>query len=279
MASEMHSVSPETAAATYRLYREFFDLAEKKRRWRLRDDIPWKQCNPSLDPAIADVVESFCAVELFLPDYLGKFLPKIRANRGSAWFTANWGYEESKHSLALGDWLIHSRHRSEEQMADLESKLYEHEWNLPMDSALGMVCYAMTQELSTWLHYRNLRLLVGPGGDPALYRLLTYISVDERAHYDFFRRIVKLHLAEERPETLEQLRRVLNEFAMPSVYLLADGRRRIEAVKSLHLFDAELYYQDVYLPILADLGVERSELRRRASSREIVVLSGADVAV
>ena len=39
------------------LYRDHFDRAEKKRRWSLRDDIPWGQCNPSLDPAIADVVE------------------------------------------------------------------------------------------------------------------------------------------------------------------------------------------------------------------------------
>lgn len=263
------------AAAIYRLYRDFFDRAEKKRRWRLREDIPWDQCNPSLDPAVADVVESFCAVELFLPDYVGKFLPQIRASRGCAWFTANWGYEESKHSLALGDWLLRSGHRTEEQMADLESEVYQHEWNLPMDSPRGMVCYSMTQELATWLHYRNLRLLVGPRGDPALYHLLGLISIDERAHYNFFRRVVQMHLAEDRPGTLEQLRRVLNHFAMPAVYMLADGRRRVEAVKSLHLFDAELYYQDVYLPILADLGVERKELRNRATPREIVWLGGA----
>src|SRR4051794_32710326 len=50
------------AKRIYRLYREFFDLAERKRRWSLQDDIPWHQCNPSLNPAIADVVESFCAV-------------------------------------------------------------------------------------------------------------------------------------------------------------------------------------------------------------------------
>src|SRR5262245_48071256 len=42
----------------HRLYREFFDHAEKKRRWSLRGDIPWDDVNRSLDPAIADVVES-----------------------------------------------------------------------------------------------------------------------------------------------------------------------------------------------------------------------------
>ena len=110
--------SPALQAQIYRLYRDFFDMAEKRRRWSLRDDIPWDQCNPALNPAVADVVESFCAVELYLPDYVAKNLPLIRAKRGRAWFTANWGYEESKHSLALGDWLLplgHAHRRADDR--------------------------------------------------------------------------------------------------------------------------------------------------------------------
>src|SRR5438874_13378559 len=103
-----NSTQPDNPAIRnllYRLYREFFDRAEKKRRWSLQEDIPWNQCNPSLSPALADVVESFCAVELYLPDYVSKALPLIRGNRGWAWFHANWGYEESKRWLALGSWM------------------------------------------------------------------------------------------------------------------------------------------------------------------------------
>ena len=62
------------------LYRDFFDRAEKKRRWSIRDDVPWGQVNRAMSPAVADVVESFCAVELFLPDYIAKALPLIRGN-------------------------------------------------------------------------------------------------------------------------------------------------------------------------------------------------------
>ena len=86
---------PELKATLWRLYQDFFDKAEKKRRWSLREDIPWDQCNRSLNPALADVVESFCAVELYLPDYISKALPLIRVNKGWSWFHANWGYEES----------------------------------------------------------------------------------------------------------------------------------------------------------------------------------------
>ena len=71
-------VCPEMEGALWRLYRDFFDTAERKRRWRMRDDIPWNECNPNLDPAIADVVETFCCVELYLPDYVGKVLPLVR---------------------------------------------------------------------------------------------------------------------------------------------------------------------------------------------------------
>ena len=104
----------EFESAFYRLYRDFFNLAERRRRWSLEQDIPWAQCHRGLDPAIADVVESFCAVELYLPDYVANAMRTFRGNRGCAWFYANWGYEESKHSMALGDWLVRSGSRTEE---------------------------------------------------------------------------------------------------------------------------------------------------------------------
>src|SRR4051812_18412451 len=93
MAEGIQLQCPELEGALWRLYRDFFDQAEKKRRWSVRDDIPWDECNPQLDPAIADVVESFTAVELYLPDYTSKILPVVRPSRGRVWFYANWGYE------------------------------------------------------------------------------------------------------------------------------------------------------------------------------------------
>jgi acyl-[acyl-carrier-protein] desaturase len=258
---------------TYRLYRDFFDQAERKRRWSLRDDIPWDQCNRSLDPAIAEVVQTFCCVELFLPDYVSKLLPQVRANRGRAWFLCNWGYEESKHSLALGDWLLHSGMRTDEEMADMEREVFKHEWQLPYDNGVGMLCYTLVQELATAVHYQNLRDIVGPTGDPALYRLLQLISTDERAHHDFFRRLIALYLEEDRPNTLEQLRRVVNTFKMPAVHMLTDGSSRISAVKALRIFDEDIFLYKVFEPILAKLGVHKKEIRRRNSSREIVVMA------
>jgi len=255
----------------YQLFRDYFDRAEKKRRWSIRDDIPWDKCNRALDPAVADVVQTFCMVELFLPDYLSKLIPQVRANRGRAWMLANWGYEECKHSMALGDWLLKSGHRSDEQMADMESTLFQEEWDLPYDNARAMVCYTMVQELATWLHYKNLQKIIGDDGDPALYQVLHLVSMDERPHYDFFKRMVQLYLEDDRPGTLEQLRRVMNTFKMPAVHLIVDGKQRAQVVQEMRIFDYDIFFEQVFLPIMASLKVEKSELRRK-SVREVMVV-------
>jgi acyl-[acyl-carrier-protein] desaturase len=257
------TLPPECERAMWKLYRDFFDMAEKKRRWKVSDDIPWNECNPSLKPVVADVVETFCAVELYLPDYSSKILPKVRQSKSRSWFYANWGYEESKHSLALGDWLLKSGHRSEEYMADLEKKVFAREWNLPQDDHLGMLVYAMVQEEATFVNYRNLRDRTNTlGGDPALEKILYYLAIDEKSHHSFFRDCLKIYLEYDRPAVLEQLRRVMNDFQMPAIHdLLDESKKRIAAIVELELFDVDMYYRDVYLPILNMLGVSRQELR------------------
>lgn len=252
---------PDLEAGLFQLYRGFFDMAERKRRWSLREDIPWQQCNSSHDPAVADVVESFCAVELYLPDYVAQAMSMFRSSRATTWFYANWGYEESKHSLALSDWLLRSGMRTEEQLTDLEQQVFEHDWQMPHDSPIGMLIYAMVQELATGLTYRNLQRRVGVKVDPALFKLLGFLGVDEQAHHSFFLNAVRLYLRHDREETLRQLQRVLNTFAMPAIEGLVDGRRRVEAIRALQVFDHQIYYREVYHPVLEALGVTRLDLR------------------
>jgi acyl-[acyl-carrier-protein] desaturase len=256
---------PKLETALYSLYRDYFYQAERRRRWSLHKDVPWQQCNTSLTPAVADVVESFLAVELYLPDYVASAMSVWRTSRACSWFYANWGYEESKHSLALGDWLLLSGQRSQEQMADLESRIVDKPWLMPHDNAVGMLAYAMVQELATGLTYRNLRRHVeqqGEGCDPALSTLLGFLGVDEQAHYNFFLRAVRLFLERDRAGTIGQLRRVLHQFAMPVIYEMADGSQRVQAIKALGVFDDQMFFHEVYTPILSALGVSRPELRR-----------------
>jgi acyl-[acyl-carrier-protein] desaturase len=268
----MDYTRPDDAAlepALWQLYRHFFDQAERRRRWSIERDIPWNECNRGLDLVIADVVESFCAVELYLPDYLAHAMPWSRPSRARTWFYANWSYEESKHSLALHDWLLKSGMRSEEHMADLEGQIYLHPWQLPHDNVVAMLTYAMVQERATSLNYRNLRRRVRDrGGDPTLERLLRLLAVDEQTHYSFFLGGVRLYLAHDRAATLEQLRRVMHDFVMPAIYGLADGRQRVARINELAIFNEEVYVREVYLPILQDLGVKRPEMRTHYPNRK-----------
>jgi acyl-[acyl-carrier-protein] desaturase len=269
---------PELLAAIDRHFREYFDMAERKRRWSITDDIPWDQCNKSLPPALADVVETFCAVELYLPDYLSKLIPQVRKNRGRAWMLANWGYEECKHSMVLEDWMLKSGQRSDEQIADMHERVFDHEWNLPYDSAMGMLAYTTLQELATRVHYTRLRDEVKRnGGCPALEKALTLVATDEAAHADFFRRLFEIYLEFDRHAALEQLRRVINTFKMPAVDMLADSQKRMRDVQELNIFTEELFVRQVYLPVVQRLGIDRRELRRKEFRERAVMQAGTDV--
>jgi hypothetical protein len=125
------------------------------------------------------------------------------------------------------------------------------------------------QELATGLNYRNLRRRVQEnGGDPALEKLLMLVSVDEQSHYIFFREAVQLFLKHNPEATLEQMRRVMNNFSMPAIHEMADSRKRVAQIKNLEIFSEDIYYREVYLPVLAALNVDRREMRNRLPSRK-----------
>lgn len=256
-------MSPEVEGSIYRIYRDFFNAAERKRRWNIEQDIPWDQCNKNLDPAIADVVESFCAVELYLPDYLASVLPLARNSMGRVWFYANWGYEESKHSLVLAQWLVRSGHRTENYMNDLSKRVFEREWNMPLGDSLGMITYAMVQELATFINYKNLRQrCIAKGGDPALEKVLSLVSIDEKAHYSIFKSFTDLFMQIDRETVMKALRPSLNQFQMPAIHdLLDDNTRRIAQIRDLEIFNEEIFMRDVYYFITQDMGVSKADMK------------------
>jgi len=133
----------------YDLYLEYFHKAEAHRRWNLQKDIPWELVSKTPDPAIATVVRAFMAVEMYLPDYTAKILHLVRASRGRAWFQANWGYEESKHSLALETWLLESGSMKKEELFVFQEEILAREWKLPYDAPLEMMLYTTLQEFAT----------------------------------------------------------------------------------------------------------------------------------
>src|SRR4051812_6169803 len=141
------------ASLLYKKYATFFDKAEQERRWNPYRDVPWEKVNKDVSDDLALCAETFLCVESYLPDYVSKGIAISRNLFGMAWFNANWAYEESKHSIALMEWLMRSGKRSEEQIWDLQHQLHTVQWQLPFNTQRQMTVYGCFQEQATFVIY------------------------------------------------------------------------------------------------------------------------------
>ncbi len=260
------SVEPFADGQTFRrLQRSFFDLAEKKRRWNIDDDIPWSTATGAVDPNLVEVLEAFYATEMFLPDYSSKLIALNRDNQGMAWFLTNWSYEESKHSMAIEQWMLRSGRRTEQQMDQLNEELLAKEWQLPFHTGRQMTIYACIQELATQRNYLNLAKLTVAGGDEALQRMLRLIASDEGVHHKMMVDCVLEYLRVDRAGTLADFATVLANFAMPAHDIIPDWERRGALIEELRIYSGRQFVREVLLPTLKRVGVDRRELRPPAA--------------
>jgi acyl-[acyl-carrier-protein] desaturase len=251
------SVQAQMEDFFYRELIKYLKLAEEKRRWNLFKDIHWEGANPESSETLAQCVETFCAVEMYLPDFTSKMLHMIRRSRGRAWFHVNWGYEESKHSLTLETWLLVSGHRTEEQREAVEKELLGNEWELPFDHPRQMVCYTMIQELATFWNYRNLEKMAVQQKDRALTGALRLISVDERVHYNFYRNAVKEWMKHDDRGTVEDLKYVFDNFSMPGRTQIPNYEEAARVLAKTGIYGPREYIKLVKNPILEDLGLDK----------------------
>lgn len=256
------SVQCQLEEMIYQQFLHYFKHAEARRRWSVENDIPWEKASSDASDLTALLVESFSSVEMFLPDYTSKIMGLIRESRGRAWFQANWGYEEEKHSMALEKWLITSGKRTESEMAELEWSLLGAEWNLPFDTPRQMICYTMVQELATGVNYVGLRKQVEENEkDECLLKVLRWLSADESAHYNFFRRGVKAYLALQPDETVADLKFVFENFAMPAHALIPNWEERGAKIEQSGVYGPRIFLSKIYKPVLEDLGLSRTQLK------------------
>ena len=247
-----------------RLYNEylgFFEKAERERRWSVFNDIPWDKVNKDASEDLAWCAETFCSVEMYLPDYVAGGINLVRKYFGQAWFQANWAYEESKHSLALTHWLVRSGKRTEGQMFDLQSQILSKQWQLPFETPRRMTFYGCVQEMATFVIYCKHRDMATREGDEALRKIYDLVARDEIAHCRFYQGVTKLLLEEDREGTLEDMAHVFANFQMPGVGLVPDYDERVLKMREAGI-DRTVFIQKVYIPILKYLGVSRHEMLR-----------------
>lgn len=236
---------------------QYLKLAEERRRWNLFKDIPWEEVNFNTTNTLAEMVETFSAVEMYLPDFTSKMLHMIRRSRGRAWFHVNWGYEESKHALSLETWLLASAHRTEVQRKTFEQSLLGQEWELPFDHPRQMVCYTMIQELATFWNYRQTEKIAIQERDPALIGALRLISVDERVHYNFYKNAVKEWMRYDEAGTVADLKYVFDNFTMPGHAQIPGYDKRAATLAKTRVYGPREYIRLVKNPVLGELGLSK----------------------
>lgn len=240
-------------------YMSFFEKAERERRWSLFDDIPWERVNRDASEELALCAETFCSVEMYLPDYVAGGINLVRDYFGQAWFQANWAYEESKHSLTLMQYLVRSGKRTESQMFDLQNRIFAKKWALPFTTARQMTFYGCVQEMATFVIYLKHRERAADEGDECLRTIYDFIARDEIAHCRFYQSVIKVLLEEDREGTLADMAHVFANFEMPGVGIVPDYDARILKMREAGI-NRQVFIQKVYMPILKYLGVSRHDM-------------------
>ncbi len=246
----------------YRAYMTFFEKAEKGRRWNVFDDIPWEKLKVHrADAQLALAAETFCGVEMYLPDYVAGGLNVVRDSFGQAWFQANWGYEESKHSFALREYLLRSAARSEGDFAQFEQAIFSRTWVRPFETARRMTCYGAIQEATTLLMYGKQLQEAERLNDRVLATIYFFVRRDEAAHAAFYRQVLRLEMEEDRDGTLSDLAHVFRHFKMPGVDLVPNYDARIAHMREAGV-DRYVFMREVWFRLLSQIGTSRQELAR-----------------
>jgi acyl-[acyl-carrier-protein] desaturase len=193
-----------TEDALYAHFTAFFRRAEEERRWNLWNDVPWDQVNPAASAPLTEAVEAAYAEELFLPDYAARMIRLLRSSRGRVWFLTRWTYEEGKHILALGEWLVRAGKRSDDALKELADRLLaEGEWKPAFPDPLSAIAQAMGRERGEIERYRGLLARATAEGDGALVSVLKQMLADEEEHLAFFRDALQL-IRERHPGVVEE---------------------------------------------------------------------------
>ena len=249
-----------------RAFIDYFKSAETKRRWNVFNDIPWDQLDPSkASEQTLSGVEHTISEELYLPDYTAKVMRLVRLSFGHAWFWANWSYEESKHSLALREYLIQSGHYTADSMGAFEDSLLALEWEVPFKTVRQMSCYGALQEAITYLGYRTLRDRAIAADDKVLGSIFDYIGRDEAAHAGFNRTLMAIDLEADRDGMMADLAYVIPRFKMPGDGLVPGYDEKLAAAGLAN--EASWYVEKVVMPTLKAAGTSWEELRAHSRKR------------
>ena len=247
-------------AQYYRAAMDFLETAERKRDWKIFDDIPWDKVDASKNSDRKSIcIETFCAEEMYLPDYASHGARMTRELYGASCFQARWSFEESRHGLVFREYLIRSGLRSEAEIEALEAMVFAGEWVPPFPTIRQMGCYGALQESATYIAYKAQKEKAELEGDLVLKAIFANVAGDEAAHAGFYRKLVEIELAADREATVRDFAHVLANFKMPGDGLIPHYHERLRVGGGG--ISARQFMEGVVLSTLRSLGITRAELK------------------
>lgn len=253
--------------AQYRAAMDFLETAERKRDWKLFDDIPWDEVDPAKNSdRKLTCIETFCAEEMYLPDYASHGAHMTRELYGASCFQARWSFEEMRHGLVFREYLIRSGMRSEAEFDSLEQMVASREWRPPFPTVRQMACYGAIQESATYAAYKAQKDKAEEEGDSVLKAIFANVASDEAAHAGFYRKLVEIDLAADRDATICDFAHVLANFKMPGDGLIPHYRERLKVGGGG--ISPRQFMEGVVLSTLRSLGITRPELKAGQSRNE-----------
>lgn len=255
-------ISPWEEEFGWRVEKHFWDRFNRSedpegwnRRWVVEKDIPWKQVKeePITEDA-ASMVESFFAVESFLPDFAEKGLGYYRSMVGLSNSHINWSYEELKHGRTLQLILERSGARTPEQMRQFRTDLARSQWTLPYPTAREMLVYAAFQEKETQRNYDHLGARLKEGGSEGASKGLQIIGKDEAFHHAFYKDLVRMLLEYDEVGTAQDIQKVAESFRMPAQHLMPNMAERVLVMVKNKVFGKKQVRDEAIIPTIKAFG-------------------------
>lgn len=208
----------ETERTLYTLYKDHFARADAERLWNPWGSLDWTVETPTPSAALVDAVLALWRDATLLPDYAALNQNLLRASRGRAWFWTHWSYEESKHLVALQEWLTRKGGWSEEALATAaDDLLARYRWEPPCDEATCVCVDALLYELHQLERLEALVAQATDEGETTLATLAGYLIADDQAQRDYLGEALRV-IGKRYPERLtEALQTVATSHEAPEL--------------------------------------------------------------
>lgn len=247
-----------------RSFLDFFEKAERERRWSSFDDVPWDALpRGGACAELGRAVSSFWAAKASLPPCIPESLGAEPGFCLSA-FLADWAYEESKHLLALREWLERSGTRSREELAAAYASAARSRGSQTASGTMrratvrAVAFRGCLQETASFVACSALRDLAVRHGDACLRTIADFVARDEIAHARFCETLLRCLLEDDREATVVEMADLATELELVE---LSGPELAFPGLVG----ERDAWSSRVLGPVLRRLGVTHEELLRAPS--------------